>query len=137
MTYDTEIRNAAKTLKGSNFVFMHCISIYPTPIEEMNLSRMAWLRKFTSRVGFSDHSIDREGSMVAIAMGACYIEKHFTLDRSLPGPDQKISSLPEDFTKLAEWRDLVHSAMGMPGRRMTDAEKGLRGIYIGKWGDNK
>lgn len=137
MTYDSEVVKTAKLLKGTDFVFMHCVSIYPAPLEQANLSRMEWLKAFTPRVGFSDHSLGIELAKIAVVLGACYVEKHFTIDRSLPGPDQKVSTLPEDFAELARYRDEFEKARGVPHRPLTETEEKLREIYIGKWGNNK
>ena len=81
-------RRAAKTLSGHSVSFLHCVTIYPTPLRELNLARMNYLRKFTNEVGFSDHTlVERDGtkaSVVAISLGARVVERHFTvLDRSL------------------------------------------------------
>ncbi|MBF0522486.1 MAG: N-acetylneuraminate synthase family protein [Candidatus Omnitrophica bacterium] len=137
MTYDAEVIETARLLKDSNFVFMHCVSMYPTPLEQANLSRMEWLKQFTPRVGFSDHSLGVELAKMAVVLGACYVEKHFTIDRNLPGPDQKMSTLPEDFAELARYRDECEKAWGVSNRPLTDSEENLRKIYIGKWGNNK
>ncbi|MDP2933843.1 MAG: N-acetylneuraminate synthase family protein, partial [bacterium] len=137
MTYDSEVIKTAKLLKGTNFVFMHCVSIYPTPLEQANLSRMEWLKAFTPCVGFSDHSLGIELAKMAVVLGACYVEKHFTIDRSLLGPDQKMSTLPEDFAELARYRDEFEKAWGVPHRPLMETEEKLREIYIGKWGNNK
>ncbi|HYG89074.1 MAG TPA: N-acetylneuraminate synthase family protein [Azospirillum sp.] len=91
-TFDEEIDAAANTLKrlGKSFTFLHCVTVYPTPLDAMNLERMAWLRGFTPSVGLSDHSlVARDGikaALAAIHLGADTIERHFTV-------------LPEDQTR--------------------------------------
>jgi N,N'-diacetyllegionaminate synthase len=80
-TYDHEIKAAADVLKD-NFSLLHCVTIYPTPLNEIHLKRMEWLRQFTPSVGFSDHTlVARDGikaSLAAIYYGANVIERHFT-----------------------------------------------------------
>lgn len=82
-TYDHEIEETARILKGHSFTFLHCVTVYPTPLDAMNLARMNYLRKFTPQVGFSDHSlIERDGLKAAIAalyLGADVIERHFMI----------------------------------------------------------
>lgn len=88
-TTDDEVEQAAAVLKGHSFTFFHCVSIYPTPLERVNLRRMERLRRFTPLVGFSDHSPGTgpnalKASICALMMGASVIERHFTvLDRTL------------------------------------------------------
>jgi sialic acid synthase SpsE len=92
-TYDAEIEAAAEVLRDAEFAFLHCVTIYPTPMEVLNLRRMSYLRRFSSRVGFSDHTLtSRDGvaaSKIAFALGADVVERHFTLlepDQTKDGP---------------------------------------------------
>jgi N,N'-diacetyllegionaminate synthase len=111
-----EIEDAVQAFRGaggSELVVLHCTSSYPTPDQDVNLRRIATLRDaFDCAIGFSDHSWGVTGACAAVALGACFIEKHFTLDRNLPGPDHRFSSDP------AELRELVQSI------RRTEAELG-------------
>jgi N,N'-diacetyllegionaminate synthase len=87
---------------------LHCTTEYPTPMEEVNLRAMQSIQeKFGVAVGYSDHTVGIEVSVGAVAMGASVIEKHFTLDRTLPGPDHKASLSPN------ELRTLVHAIRNM------------------------
>lgn len=92
-TYKDEIRRTAAILQGSSFSFLHCVSLYPTPLRKIRLSRIGWLRQLAPSVGFSDHTlVERDGlkaSLVALALGAEIIERHFTLlpaDQTKDGP---------------------------------------------------
>lgn len=92
-TYDEEIENAAKVLAGASFSFLHCVTIYPTPLHELHLARMDYLRRFTPSVGFSDHTlVQRDGIKAAAAalhLGADVVERHFTIlphDQTKDGP---------------------------------------------------
>lgn len=137
MSYDEEIQQTAKLLDKTSYTFLHCISLYPTPLERVNLARMEWLRQFTPSVGFSDHTLGTAAGKLAIARGAVYLEKHFTLSRELPGKDQAISAEPYEIRELADYAAQVERMMGEPHPGLSEQEMDLRKIYIGKWGDNR
>lgn len=83
--------------------FLHCVSVYPTRDEEVGLRRMRAIKeKVCGPVGYSDHSLGIEACVGAVALGACVLEKHFTLDRALPGPDHALSSDPAEMRRLVE-----------------------------------
>lgn len=97
-----EIKSAVKFFhsSNSNFILMHTTSEYPTKLEFTNISRLKALIQFNSSgIGFSDHTTDSIGAIMAIAIGATYFEKHFTLDKSDSGPDHAASLEPEEFKK--------------------------------------
>lgn len=97
-----EIKSAVKFFhsSNSNFILMHTTSEYPTTLEFTNISRLKALIQFNSSgIGFSDHTTDSIGAIMAIAIGATYFEKHFTLDKSDSGPDHAASLEPEEFKK--------------------------------------
>ena len=84
--------------ENRNVVVLQCTSLYPTPLEHVNLRRMISIRDtFGCLVGFSDHTRDAMAATGAVALGGCWVEKHFTLDRTLPGPDHAMSSDPAHF----------------------------------------
>lgn len=90
-----EVRQAVEILEGAGveeLTLLHCTSLYPAPVETVNLRAMITLREvFGCPVGYSDHTLGDHIAIAAVAMGASVIEKHFTLDRSLPGPDHQAS----------------------------------------------
>ena len=137
MSYDEEIEATGTMLEGTSFTFMHCVSLYPTPLEKVNMARMDWLRKFTPSVGFSDHTLGVEAPMLAIARGAAFVEKHFTLSRYLPGKDQAVSCEPHELRQIADYALLVEQLMGDAHPPLSETEENLRTAYIGKWGDNQ
>ena len=104
-TYD-EINVAINLLNRDckkEITILHCISNYPVPYEDINMNVMLELKKrFGYPVGFSDHTISNECSIVAVAIGASIIEKHVTADRDLPGPDHQASSTIEEFSDLVK-----------------------------------
>ena len=102
MGNDEEIGEALRALGEANsVVLLHCVSNYPSGYEEMNLGYLRGLSgQFELPVGLSDHTLDNLSAVVAASLGAVMIEKHFTLDRKLPGVDQSISMQPEDLRQL-------------------------------------
>lgn len=104
MATDEEVEQALAILNGAGadrVVLLHCVSNYPAKAEEMNLRVLQHLRdRFQIPVGLSDHTVDADSSVVAATLGAVMIEKHFTTDRNLPGPDQKMSLDPDDLRAL-------------------------------------
>ncbi len=100
-----EVREAAVIVENvGNFeiALLHCTSEYPTSPEDVNLRAMETLKQFNYPIGYSDHTLGIEVSEVAAAMGASIIEKHFTIDKNLPGPDQKMSLNPAELEKLVK-----------------------------------
>ena len=94
---------------------LHCVSEYPVPPDRVNLRVMATYRqRFGGPVGFSDHSLGTHVPLAAAALGAAVLEKHITLDRSLPGPDHEFALEPDEFTRMMrELRD-VEATLGLP-----------------------
>lgn len=138
MTTDEEIVKTIRYLGDHNYILLHCVSIYPTPLDKCNLNRINWLRdQGARRVGFSDHSLGTAAAKAAMSMGIELVEKHLSLDRSLPGKDQSMSTTPEEFAEICRWRDTCALMMGESNPSLTEDESALRPIYIGKWGNNK
>lgn len=111
-----EIRNAINILKengAGEITLLQCTTEYPTPYEDVNLRAMNTLREtFGVEVGLSDHSMGIEIPIAAVALGAKVIEKHFTLSRELPGPDQKASIEPDELKAMVDSIRHVEAALG-------------------------
>lgn len=110
-TFDAEVEQAAAVLAGTSFSFLHCVTIYPTPLDELHLRRMGWLRRFTPTVGWSDHTRTEDtgllASKAALALGADVIERHFTVlgrDETRDGP---VSINPAELAELRAFADLA------------------------------
>lgn len=115
---------AIESVEGSEFVLLHCVSNYPADPADVNLRAMATMRAAFGRpVGYSDHTMGIEVGLAAVALGACVLEKHFTLDRSLPGPDHKASLEPAEFAQLMMGIRTVESALGTGIKQATAAEQ--------------
>jgi len=90
-------------IKKSQVTVLHCNTEYPTPMEDVNLLAMKQMaNEFKVKVGYSDHTLGIEVSIAAVALGACVIEKHFTLNRNLPGPDHAASLEPEELKSMVK-----------------------------------
>lgn len=121
-----EIEQAVLTIEGegnSNIVLLHCISIYPPAYEDIHLRNIIMLQQtFGYPVGFSDHTIGFSIPLATVALGCCLIEKHFTLDKNLPGWDHEISSDPNEFSLIVNESRNIARAMGNFRRQVCPAE---------------
>ena len=102
---------------------LHCTTEYPTPMGEVNLRAMNSIRNtFGVAVGYSDHTVGIEVSVAAVALGASVIEKHFTIDRSLPGPDHKASLEPSELIAMVKAIRNIEVALGSDVKEPTNSE---------------
>lgn len=121
---------------GKPELLFQCVSSYPADPAEYNLSVLPfWHRKYQCLTGISDHCMDLDISLMAPALGAVAIERHFTLDRSLDGPDQSLSSTPEQFRELSGRLGLLRRAMGDGIKKCQPSEQpvrsgGRRSLYL-------
>ncbi len=129
-----EIEAAIEVLFNSGLhkdllTILHCNTEYPTPFEDVNLNAMTTIKeKFNVNVGYSDHTSGIEISIAAAALGASMIEKHFTLDRSLPGPDHLSSLEPDELKKLVSSVRNLENAFGDGIKKASKSE--LKNIPI-------
>jgi N,N'-diacetyllegionaminate synthase len=111
-----EVQEAVQVLRGagaSELTLLHCVTEYPAPYAEVNLRAMQTLKRaFDLPVGYSDHTLGIDIAIAAVALGAEVIEKHFTLDRSLPGPDHAASLEPLEFQQMVAAIRRVELALG-------------------------
>jgi N-acetylneuraminate synthase/N,N'-diacetyllegionaminate synthase len=98
---------------NEQLVLLHCTSSYPTPAADVHLRKMpALATAFGCLVGFSDHTDGLVASLGAVTLGACWIEKHFTLDKNLPGPDHRFSADPSEFRALVQAVRFLEQSLG-------------------------
>lgn len=118
IAYFTLLGGGAKSV-----ALLHCTTNYPCPMDEVNLRAMLSLKEaFKTKVGYSDHTIGNEVSIAAVAMGAEIIEKHFTLDKNMEGPDHKASSTPEELAQLVNSIRNIEIALGSGIKRPFTSE---------------
>lgn len=123
-----EIKDAIIVIESSgtcksNITLLHCNTAYPTPFQDVNLSAMLTLQdKFDLSVGFSDHTIGIEAPIAAVAMGASVIEKHFTLDKNMEGPDHSASLEPNELKKMVQAIRNISMAIGDGIKKVTNSE---------------
>jgi N,N'-diacetyllegionaminate synthase len=121
-----EIEQALETVyseRNEQVVLLHCVSIYPPDYETIHLRNMATLRQaFDVPVGFSDHTLGTTIPLAAIALGACIIEKHFTLDQEMPGWDHAISANPVEMRTIVEEGKNIFTSLGINRRLVTEVE---------------
>ncbi len=124
---ENEIYETLKSLSKRNFndvVLLHCVSGYPTPYDQYNLSTINLLReKFNILVGISDHTLGTEVAVSSVALGAKLIEKHFIMNRSDGGPDSSFSLEPKEFYKLSTEVENAWKAIGIPSFKQKKVEK--------------
>ena len=114
---------AAREGGCKELVLLHCISSYPAPMDQANLRQMPNLAdRFTSMPGLSDHTLGTTASVAAVALGACLIEKHFTLSRHDKGPDSEFSIEPTELKRLCQDTRDAWAALGSAGFERQTAE---------------
>lgn len=118
---------AAEEAGNKKIALLHCVSEYPAPLEKTNLRTIQTLQAaFKYPVGFSDHTEGYDAALLAVALGARIIEKHFTLDKNLPGPDHKLSLTPGEFREFVGKIRSAEKALGNGRKRITAGEKAVR-----------
>lgn len=151
-TYDEEIARAAEILAGTDLTMLHCVTLYPTPLDELHLRRMDWLRRFAPHVGFSDHTKPADtglaASKIALALGAECIERHYTVLEPAETRDGPVSITPAQVRELRTFADLPRpermaqvrkdfpaweKSLGQATRALSPAELLNRDYYAGRF----
>ena len=122
----SEVADAVKVLKdngATDITLLHCTTEYPAPYEDVNLKAMETMKEaFGLPVGYSDHTKGLEIPVAAVAIGACVIEKHFTLDRNMEGPDHKASIEPDELKSMVDQIRHVEVAIGNGEKKVSASE---------------
>lgn len=130
----SEIKNAVSVLKDNGaqeIKLLHCNTEYPTPFEDVNLNAMITMRDaFGLEIGYSDHTNGIEVPIAAVALGAKVIEKHFTLDRNMEGPDHKASLEPDELAQMVQSIRNIEKAMGTGEKMPSPSEQ--KNIFIAR-----
>lgn len=128
----SEVRAAVEVLQANGtpeIRLLHCNTEYPTPYEDVNLRAMDTLRRaFGVEVGYSDHTKGIEVPIAAVAMGAAVIEKHFTLDRTMEGPDHKASLEPQELAAMVSAIRNIERAVGSEAKTASPSERKNRAV---------
>ncbi|MEG2341021.1 MAG: N-acetylneuraminate synthase [Odoribacter sp.] len=129
-----DVERAYLTLKdvgAKDITLLHCTTNYPCPMNEVNLRAIQTLKDaFKCKVGYSDHTMGIEIPIAAVAMGAEIIEKHFTLDRNMEGPDHKASLNPEELTAMVKAIRHIEKAMGDGIKQPNKSEKEISQVVL-------
>jgi N-acetylneuraminate synthase/N,N'-diacetyllegionaminate synthase len=123
--------NALKAGGTEDIILLHCTTNYPCPYDSVNLKAMDTLRAaFGCEVGYSDHTVGIEVPVAAVARGAKVIEKHFTLDKHMTGPDHLASTEPDEFKRMVDAIRNVEKCMGTGIKEPTEAEKEISKVVL-------
>lgn len=132
-----EVASAVRTLKArgaADITLLHCTSLYPAPPESLNLRAMgAMADRFGLPVGYSDHSLGDHAAIAAVALGAQVIEKHFTLDRRLPGPDHTTSLEPDEFAAMVRRLRELSAMLGDGEKKPAAGERETAALVRRSW----
>ena len=128
-----EISEHLSYLPTTKVVLLHCVSSYPLEPWNANLPRIDLLKELKKDVGYSDHTSGIEGTKISLEYDPCVIEKHFTIDQSLPGRDNKFAILPEDLKELSDYIQMRDEMNINHGGGHLDCEQEARDIMTGRF----
>ena len=129
----SELKDSVELLPNTRLVLMHCVSSYPAEYSSANISKLRFLKMLGSNIGNSDHIFGVESCKVAMAYGVEVIEKHFTIDRDLPGRDNKFAILPEEMKQLSDYIKLHDDMHVFHGLDFQPCEESSRDQYAGRF----
>jgi len=136
MSYLSDVDNAYRILKTAgtaDISILHCTTNYPCPYNDVNLNVLRTLKEsFHCPVGYSDHTIGIEIPVAAVVMGASIIEKHFTLDTKMDGPDHAASASPQQFKEMVSAIRNVETALGTGLKQPSESEKEISNVVFKK-----
>jgi len=127
-----EVKKIFSNWQGK-LIIMHCVSAYPCEPKDINLPRINHLRRYFSNVGFSDHTEGIKATLYSINLSPVAIEKHFTIDKSLPGRDNKFAIIPEEMLYLTSYINEMNLSMIDHGINYQDIEEQSRQFYRGRF----
>ena len=124
----TKLKNYKKKV-----ILMHCVSSYPLDIKNINFPKFHELKKISKSVGYSGHFNGIEDAILAVSLGASYIEKHFTINRKLPGRDNKFAILPSQLNQINEYKNKCDFMNIDQGKNLQKCELDIFNNYRGRW----
>lgn len=130
-----EIKNSLPHLNKVTTYILHCVTQYPTEPEDANLRAITTLKEAFPKyhIGYSDHTLGNQAVLTAVALGAEVVEKHFTLDKTLPGTDHIISADPEELRKLVKGVREVETLLGSYEKRPTPGEEEIKSFVYSRF----
>lgn len=131
-----EIRESAKLINESKLVLFHCVSSYPCTIDNSNLNRISHLQEICKDVGYSDHVEGINAARISLEFNICMIEKHFTIDKDLPGRDNKFAILPNELKSLTEYISERNNGLIDQGKDYLISETEVRDVYSGRFSNH-
>ena len=128
-----KIFRLTKKNKKKKIFLMHCVSSYPLLEENVNLPKLDYIKKFTDRIGYSGHTKGIEDAIAAMSMGAKVVEKHFTINNKLPGRDNLNAILPNEMSKLRNFKNILEKMSINKGYGLQKCELDIFKNYRGRW----
>ena len=128
-----EVKKVFNYINKKKCTLMHCVSAYPTPAENINLPRIKILKKICKRVGYSGHMIGISDALGSLEYDPIYIEKHFTIDKNLPGRDNQLAILPNEMKILSNYIKDYKKIQKNKGSNYQKIEKEVRLNYRNRW----
>ena len=114
-------------------ILFHCVSTYPCKFNQINLPKIKYLRKYFDKIGFSDHTENIYASVLSLKYDPIMIEKHFTINKRLPGRDNKLSILPDELQAIRKFINISNETKMFHGFNFLKEEKIIRKIYSKRW----
>lgn len=128
-----EILSSCKNIPKKKLIVLHCVSSYPCKFSDINLPKIELFKKYFKKVGFSDHTLGIKVSVLSLKYKPIYIEKHFTIDKSLPGRDNKFAILPKELRLLKDYIKTSIEVNQFKGKNFLKCEIEARKVYSGRW----
>ena len=129
-----ELLKLTKYNSNKNFYLFHCVSTYPMNLDNFNIGKFLFLKQNFNNFGYSGHYDGIDDALFAISKGAGFIEKHFTIDKDLPGRDNKFSLLPADFKKIKNFMLSCKKMNKINSLDIQNEEIQVHKLYRGRWG---
>tara|TARA_Y100000590_G_scaffold470467_1_gene665410 strand:+ start:5407 stop:6207 length:801 start_codon:yes stop_codon:yes gene_type:complete len=128
-----EIERIKSVVNNSHLILMHCVSAYPCHPKNINLERINDLKEISSKVGYSGHLPEIYDALASMDYGVSFIEKHFTIDKSLPGRDNEFAILPAELKIICDYRDRYLDMKIYHGKDSQSIESDIIENYRGRW----
>tara|TARA_B100000989_G_scaffold233385_2_gene180180 strand:+ start:9526 stop:10317 length:792 start_codon:yes stop_codon:yes gene_type:complete len=131
---ENELMSLTKYKDQENFYIFHCVSSYPLDLKNFNIGKFFYLKNNFKNFGYSGHYDGIDDAIFAISNGAKLIEKHFTIDKNLPGRDNKFALLPNDFSKIKDFQNSYNKICKLDSLDLLNEEIIVHEKYRGRWG---